>query len=185
MIITEINEILGDLSTWENRCHEASLKLVQNGIGDRVARGVNKHVAGQHSWVVCGDPYKPSLVIDPTLHFHMDSMPNHVYVGSPRGHIPQGAGSIWQTGQPVCGGGDIIRLTPAEPLSADAKVFLSLVEPLDRQGWCTLIHSPVGGWPASEIIAAVDDTAALSALVPIDILGMITDRNPEGLYLRK
>lgn len=38
-------------------------------------------------------------------------------------------------------------------------------------------------WPAAEIIAAIDDTKALSALVPIDILGMLTDRNPSGLYL--
>jgi hypothetical protein len=39
------------------------------------------------------------------------------------------------------------------------------------------------GWPSSEIIAAMDDTDELRALVPIDILGMVTDRNPGGLYL--
>jgi hypothetical protein len=29
----------------------------------------------------------------------------------------------------------------------------------------------------------MDDTPDLEALVPIDLLGMLTDRNPGGLYL--
>lgn len=36
---------------------------------------------------------------------------------------------------------------------------------------------------ADEIIGAMYDDERLSALVPIDIVGMITDRNPGGLYL--
>jgi hypothetical protein len=38
------------------------------------------------------------------------------------------------------------------------------------------------GFPAGEFLAAMDDTPATSALVPIDRLGMLTDRNPGGLY---
>ena len=42
--------------------------------------------------------------------------------------------------------------------------------------------APVEDWPAGEIFAAMDDTEGLKALVPIDKLGMLTDRNPGGLY---
>lgn len=58
-----------------------------------------------------------------------------------------------------------------------------MVGPLDRPGWMRLASCPVGGWPAAEVLAAMDDTPALQTLVPIDRLGMLTDRNPGGLYL--
>jgi hypothetical protein len=38
------------------------------------------------------------------------------------------------------------------------------------------------GWPAAEIIGPMRDTRELRTTVPIDIAGMITDRNPGGLY---
>lgn len=71
----------------------------------------------------------------------------------------------------------------AVPVSREAELFLDLCGPLDQKGWAELIHSPVEGWPAAEIIAAVDDTPELSTLIPVDILGMLTDRNPQGVYL--
>ena len=40
---------------------------------------------------------------------------------------------------------------------------------------------PVGGWPAGEIFEAMTHTKGLEALVPIDLLGMLTDLNPDGL----
>ena len=46
-------------------------------------------------------------------------------------------------------------------------------------------HAPLNGWPFGEFIAAMDDTPDVTALVPIDLLGMYTDRNPSGLYLRE
>jgi hypothetical protein len=52
----------------------------------------------------------------------------------------------------------------------------------DRQGWSVLAHAPVGGWPAGEIIDAMCESG-LDAVIPIDIVGMVTDRNPQGLYL--
>lgn len=59
-----------------------------------------------------------------------------------------------------------------------------MLGPLDRRAWHLLAsQAPVLGWPAAEIIAAMDDTEELSAFVPIDRLGMLTDRNPGGLYL--
>jgi hypothetical protein len=45
-------------------------------------------------------------------------------------------------------------------------------------------HAPVLGWPAGEIIEAVCDTPGLGeVIVPVDRIGMLTDRNPDGLYL--
>jgi hypothetical protein len=41
----------------------------------------------------------------------------------------------------------------------------------------------VEGWPAAEIIDAIYNTPELTTWVPIDIVGMLTDRNPKGLYL--
>lgn len=56
----------------------------------------------------------------------------------------------------------------------------------DRDTYATCVrtatHAPVGGWPSGEITKAVYQTEALSALIPIDRVGMHTDLNPEGLY---
>jgi hypothetical protein len=79
-------------------------------------------------------------------------------------------------------GGPGIELTPANPLSTEAADFLDLLGPLDLRGWGEVAHLPVEGWPAGEIIAAMCDTPGLGALVPVDIQGMVTDRNPSGLY---
>jgi hypothetical protein len=46
----------------------------------------------------------------------------------------------------------------------------------------TLANAPVEGWPAREILTAMAATPRLAACVPIDILGMVTDLNPKGLY---
>ena len=62
----------------------------------------------------------------------------------------------------------------------------AVVGPLDYGGWSILAnYCPVEGWPAGEIYAAMDDTPALKSLVPIDRLGMLTNRNPGRLYLRE
>lgn len=177
-------KILRPLKNWHHNCHGASFRLVQNGIGTRVARGFCKGVTSQHSWVVVGDCYKPEIIIDPTLWSYRKDVKG-IFIGAPDvyRHRPHGAGSIWQWGKPVAGDGPRVRLTPKAPLSAFAKEFLLLIEPLDREGWARLSSAPVEGWPAGEIFAAMDDTEELAALVPIDKIGMLTDRNPGGLYL--
>lgn len=177
-------KVLRPLNKWRRNCHGASKRLVDAGVGDCVARGTCHGVGSQHSWVVIGDPYKPKLIIDPTLWSYRNDVKG-IYIGSPDvyHHRPHGSGSIWQYGQPVKGNGNIIRLTPSTPLSRDALGFLELVEPLDREGWARLANCPVEDWPAREILAAMDDTRELSALIPIDVLGMLTNRNPSGLYL--
>ncbi len=176
--------VLSPLKNWSHNCHGASKRLVDHGIGTRVARGFCVGVNSQHSWVVIGDCYQPELIIDPTLWSYRDDVKG-IYIGTSAtyGHAPHGNGSIWKWGRPVAGNGPRIRLTPKTALSVAAKEFLSMIEPLDREGWARLASAPVGGWPAGEILAGIDDTEELSALVPIDRIGMLTDRNPGGLYL--
>jgi hypothetical protein len=184
-IITQAMKVLKPLSKWRHDCHGASLTLVKNGIGNRVARGFCPGVGSQHSWVVVGDDcYEPEYIIDPTLWSYREDVEG-IYVGSMTtySHRPHGTGSIWEWGRPSSGDGPIVTLTPTMKLSRSAAVFLEMIEPLDLQGWAALASAPVGGWPASEIIAAMDDTKELSALVPIDRIGMLTNRNPGGLYL--
>lgn len=178
---------------WAHQCHATSIALVKSGLvhdllgfHPRVARGAARGVAGQHSWVVLGDDCydEHTPVLDLTLWSYASDAPV-VYVDLPRvrRHAPHGAGSIFAWGQPVHGGGEDIELTPATPFSVAANKFLDMLGPLDLRGWATLASAPVQGWPAGEIVEAMLDTPSLAAFVPIDRVGMLTHRNPSGLYL--
>lgn len=174
----------GDLDQWAGRCHEASLRVVKTtGVG-RVARGVARGVPSQHSWITLGDPYdEEAAIIDPTL-WSYDGGVTGVWRGTLADgrHVPHGAGSIWEWGRPSPGDGPVITL-PTDGLSREAQAFLRMLGPLDMEGWSVLAHAPVGGWPAGEIIAAMYGVDRLSQHIPIDIVGMVTDLNPSGLYL--
>jgi hypothetical protein len=184
----EIIEAIGGLKKWHHNCHAASLAIVRSGLlpkGARVARGLHPGaMPHQHSWVAVGDPYTPDvMVVDATLWSYNGTEPSLLTGGSkellyrPHG----GQGNIWDYGRPAPATGKIIRLRA--DLSGEARRFLDLLEPgLDIQGWRVLAHAPVAGWPAAEIIGAMYDDERLSPLVPIDVVGMITDRNPNGLY---
>jgi hypothetical protein len=185
---------------WANQCHAVSLMILKTGwFGPgRMARGTAAGIGSQHSWIVLGrDPYdSQALLVDPTIVPTLrqqgiagtndpaglpDIMVDYAWRLSNR---PHGAGSIWAYGRPGDPTGEIIELTPSVPLSRAAREFLKILGPLDRLGWGQLASAcPVGGWPAAEIIAAMDDTPALKALVPVDRLGMLTSRNPGKLYL--
>ncbi len=186
-VLPVVTEILGNLAPWHHQCHAASLAIVrsQRFLAARVARGTCTGVGGQHSWVTLGGCFdKRAIIIDPTL-WSFDPKVTGVFVGSykNRRHLPHGGfGEIWNWGKPQRGDGPTIDLTPAKPLSTTARAFLGMLGPLDRAGWATLAHAPPNGWPAGEIFAAMDDTPGLSTLVPIDMLGMLTDRNPGGLF---
>jgi hypothetical protein len=188
---TAIDAALSPLGQWVQQCHAASVRLVQSGAipGARVARGTCRGVGAQHSWVVAGhDVYAhDAQIIDPTLWSYDKSVVGIWYGSAKDGrHIPHGGrGSIWTYGRPAPARGPVVKLTPKVPLGGEALRFLDMLGPLDRDGWMILAQSPVTGWPAAEIIAAMDDTKVLTALVPIDRLGMLTDRNPGGLYLSK
>jgi hypothetical protein len=183
-----IKALGGDLRRWTNRCHEASLLIVRSGLlpaEARVARGTHPMVRSQHSWVTIGDPYlKDTVIVDATLWYHLDRPRPQIIIERARylPHRPKGHGSIWEYGKPADPTGPIITLKA--DLSAHAQAFLKLAAPngLDARGWAMLANAPVCGWPASEIIAAIADDDRIAAYVPIDILGMVTDRNPGGLY---
>lgn len=186
----EVAEAIGGLDQWAKKCHQASLAFVnspQAPDGARVARGWCKGVSSQHSWVALGSPYDPStVIIDPTLWSYQNTDPV-VYIGTTEslgfGHRPHGDGSIWDYGCPVCGDGEPVFL---EGLDSEAEMFLSMINPkgLDREGWGNLLRSPVIGWPAKPIIEAAYKDERLTCLIPIDIVGMVTDLNPQGLYMR-
>jgi hypothetical protein len=176
------------MADWARDCHSVSLAIVKSGLVEgRVARGVCSGVGAQHSWVVVGDDCydHDAQIIDPTLWSYRDDVEG-IWTGSigHGWHAPHGAGSIWAWGRPTPFGGEPISLTPSTPLSKDASAFLALIGPLDRDGWAYFVsNAPVEGWPAAEIISAVADTKRLAHFIPIDRLGMLTDRNPGGLYL--
>jgi hypothetical protein len=183
-----ITKLFDPLKPWHHQCHGASIHLVKSGLIDgpcRVARGACEGVGGQHSWVVLGnDCYdEKAEIIDPTL-WSYDSEVEGIWYGSYADgrHTPHGKGWIWAWGRPDSPRGPVIELTPRRPFSQRAQDFLDMLGPLDRQGWSVLAHAPVGGWPAGEIIDAMCESG-LDAVIPIDIVGMVTDRNPQGLYL--
>jgi hypothetical protein len=187
--IAQLEKFLSPMTRWSLQCHAASLALVRSGLlpGARVARGWAAGVGGQHSWVVVGhDCYAPgALIVDPTLWSYRGTPPA-IWTGTARAgiHVPHnGAGNIWTYGRPPAATGPAVALTPKTTLSSAAGAFLTVLGPLDARGWLALLASPVRGWPAGEIIAAMADTPSLAALVPVDLLGMLTDRNPGGLYL--
>ncbi len=174
----------GPVTGWENRCHEISLAVLRTGLfgRGRVARGFHSLVRGQHSWIVLGDDcYDPdATLVDPTI----TACDGEIYVGlnGDDGHRPHGGGSCFDADMPSGHGGPVIALTPVTPLSPAAARFLCMLGPLDLRGWGEVAHMPVRDWPAAEIITAMLDTPGLGALIPVDIAGMVTDRNPGNLY---
>lgn len=181
-------EGIGYTGTVAQNCHVVSLAIVKSGLypGARVARGTCEGVGGQHSWVaVDGDPYNPhGRILDATLWSYDPTVPD-IWTGTLNDlrHRPHGAGGFLSAGMPYHHGGREVRLIVNRPLSEDARDFLAILGPLDLKGWMQVAHLPVEGWPAREIIEAMLDTPQTAMLVPVDIAGMITDRNPGGAYL--
>jgi hypothetical protein len=183
------------VANWYKNCHIASLAIVRTGAfgPSGVARGWAGGVRSQHSWIVIGEapqgarrpgPWDASAVVaDPTLWSYQGAEP-YVHFGKNtlKTHVPHGTGSIWAYGHPDnCAPGAAVELSWKEPPSKAAQVFTECLGPLDRRGWTALAYYPVEGWPAGEIIGAIADTFG-ECYVPVDILGMTTERNPRGLY---
>jgi len=201
--VRELADRIGsDAEKWFHNCHMASAAIVQSGYfkDARVARGTAVGVGGQHSWIVLPPHgredwntledgpfvYDPTtLVVDPTLWSYDPSITTLYRTVNLRRHTPHGFGNIWNYGRPPEPVEEPIELTPDFELSESAQRFLSdeYLGPLDRRGWSVLANGPTGGWPSSEIILAMHQTKKLTALVPIDILGHLTDVNPSGLYM--
>lgn len=186
-------ELIGvPLDHWAGRCHAVSLALVRTGeFGrSRVARGGAEGIMSQHSWIVLGDDcYDPAAVIVDPTYLPATEGRGEIVVDYARNlsHAPHGAGSIWRCagsiwrwtgGEP---GGAAVELTPKVPLSQFAQDFLAVLGPMDVRGWYAFAtHVPVEGWPAAEILTAIEET--FPCAVPVDKLGMVTDLNPRGLY---
>jgi hypothetical protein len=186
--IATAEQVLAPLDRWAGQCHAASVKLVRSGrFGTcRVARGACSGVGSQHSWLILGSNcYEDdATIIDPTLWSYDDTVTG-VWVGTYQDgrHQPHGKGFIFEWGRPGGARGPVMTLTPRKPFSRAAQGFLDILGPLDFDGWSVLAHAPVQGWPAGEIFDAMQNTDGLAGRVPIDILGMVTDLNPSGLYL--
>lgn len=195
----EIADAIGrPVDDWAHQCHAVSLEIVRSGIlgvPARVARGWTPGVRGQHSWVVYAHPDRPDAlpdcyddeahILDATLWSYDPTVPKLLWVQAfDRPHTPHGAGSIFDAGRPAPADGPVIELeAPAGGWSAAAHDFLQILGPLDRRGWAVLANLPVGDWPAAEILGQLADHPDLGHHIPIDVLGMLTDRNPSDLYL--
>lgn len=197
-IVRDVIEGHGGFDAFAHNCHAASLAVVRSGRlpeGSRVARGTCRGVLGQHSWIVVPAEtrqgyvplvYDPSAtVLDPTL-WSYDETADRVMVADNdlTRRRPHGVGSIWDSPLPRSFGGEPII---PDGLTPYASSFLDLcsatVGALDIRFWIVLLNGPMEGWPASEVVAAAYADKRLSALIPIDIVGMLTDINPGGLYL--
>lgn len=181
------------LDRWRGNCHSVSLRIVKQGLfgPSRVARGVCKGVSSQHSWVVCSRDdlacYDRKVrIVDPTLHCHRDDT-DGLWEGSLEDglHAPHGYANIWEMGCPVPGGQPAIRLE----LPPQAQMFIELMErvtgrPMDHGGRNRLFNGALAGVPVMpEIVKAAYGHDELRGWIPIDIVGMLTDVNPGGLYL--
>jgi hypothetical protein len=182
-----LSELIGTpFPQWAKRCHEISTGLLQTGVfgPGRIARGWCDGVPGQHSWIVIGnDCYdRKAVVVDPTLWSYKEGVTG-IWIGPNRVlHTPHRAGSCFTESMPQHHGGPDIELTPAKPFSVLAKSWLDILGPLDRLGWADVAHLPVLDWPAAEIISAMYNTPQLRAVIPIDVVGMLTDRLPEYFW---
>lgn len=188
--LEEVERAVGSApQAWAFECHAISLAIVRSDLFQtaRVARGFAAGVAGQHSWVVVGDDcYDPeALVLDATKWaYTKDDRTPALWRGTTQSgrYTPHGSGSIWQFGKPHSGDEEPITL---DDLSSDARAFLYICGPLDTRGWASLLSSPIQGWPSREIVLTASKDKRLRQLIPIDILGMLTDENPDGLYLKE
>jgi hypothetical protein len=177
---------------WARQCHSVSLAIVQSGLlgRSRVARGFAQGVASQHSWVVCGDDcYDASAtIIDATLWSYVAYVPV-VWHGTLNDgiHIPHGMYPIDMSQFPA-GVGNLIKLNRNAGFTLAGKAWMRRFA---NKGLCAnqwhWLASRAGciGWPAGDIYQAMYRTRAVSALIPVDRVGMLTRINPGGLYLKE
>lgn len=175
---------------WQNRCHEISLALLKSNLFDgveaRMARGAGMHIGSQHSWIVTGrDVYDDkAIVVDPTWSSTVMSKPLVMFVPNLTAHRPHGYGEF-EKYPPHGDGEEIGPPDPSQRLSDWIKVArLANGEPLDLKFWVGMVHGPMLGWPSAEVVDWLCSVSTMVAFVPIDLQGMLTDRNPNGLYLR-
>jgi len=190
--LTTLSAAIGGAEKWSKQCHAASLAMIRSGLlpeGSRVARGHHPVVGySQHSWVTTGSPYdRNATIYDATLWSYRPKWTEpHIDVAlsmtpEATAYVPHGTGHFMQHGPPPPAYEDEITLDVE--WSSEAAAFFTLIgHGLDVRGWYHLAQTPVEGWPAKEIITAMYKDERLKALIPIDIVGMVTDENPGDLY---
>jgi hypothetical protein len=188
LTVAAVEEAIGPIEGYARNCHGASLALVRSGLlpeGSRVARGFAKGVRSQHSWaLVAPDIIYDDLnyVVDITLWSYVPTAPR-LYIAEARKwpHVPHGQGMLQNcpSHSPV---GPVV--TTDVPLSPAAQAFLDLWAPrgMDMMSWHLLLNGPMQAWPSREIVAAAYNTKKLIAVIPIDLVGMLTGENPNSLY---
>jgi hypothetical protein len=185
--ISEIENAIGPIQGFAHNCHGASLALVRSGLlpeGSRVARGFAKGVISQHSWALVAPDmiYDPqNYVVDITLWSYVPEVPRLYIAKAAKSHIPKGQGMLRTMPDPAKVG-PLVE-TDVE-LSKAAKSFLESWAPngMDMANWYHLLNGPMQGWPSKDIVTAAYHTKQLQAVIPIDIVGLLTDINPNGLY---
>lgn len=176
------------LGHWHFNAHRVCLDIVRSGLFpySRVVEGSARGVHGTHHWLTLSeDVYdKYGTIVDPTLWCHDPSLQG-VWIGTLQEeiHHPRGEGYIWDHSYPENSSFKGTVSLNKEGLSTQAKYFLSRVEPLNLDGWRRLMRSPMQGWPAGEIIDQMKHSAELAAIVPEELEGMLTNRNPSGAWL--
>jgi hypothetical protein len=188
LTVEAVENLIGPIEAFYHNCHGASLALVRSGLlpeGSRVARGFVRGVRSQHSWALVAPDmvYDPqTYVVDLTLWSYVNDAPKlYIAKASKWPHVPHGQGMLRQGSYSVLNG-PVIK-TDVE-LSPGAQSFLDLWAPrgMTMDNWRLLLNSPMQGWPSREVVLAAYKTKALSVLIPIDIVGLLTDENPNSLY---
>lgn len=182
----ELIDAIGGLEQFAHQCHACSLQLIRTGLlpkSARVARGWHVEIQSQHSWVAIGNPYDPNTtIIDGTLWSYTTGDP-FLHVGPSRDYKAHGAGLIgpFRAPEPK---NKVLTPKGASKLSPAATRWLKMIAPkgMDVVGWMKLVNGPMGGWPSDEIIPVLADDNQFNGLIPIDIVGMLTDKNPGNLY---
>lgn len=183
------------LERWHGQCHTVSLAIVKKKLfgPSRVARGTCEGVGSQHSWVVLsarpGSMYEKSTpLLDPTLWTYRDDVEG-LFFGTcaSKWHTPKGAGDLWAFGCPQSPGGE--ELIPKEPITGSATSFLRFLKTtagtLSYGFWmrffsqCPMANPPI----LRDLIDACYRDERIRGAIPVDIVGMLTDHNPSGLYL--
>jgi len=175
---------------WKNRCHEISLALLKSdafvGIDARMARGFSIQITSQHSWIVLGKDVfdRTALVVDPTWSSTVMNAPMISYARNFRSHRPHGWGML--TEYPESGGGPEVEIKGMTSETAEWVEFVRMTVdgPLDVRFWCRLFSGPLQGWPSRELVGLAAEMPELRFGIPVDVVGMLTDLNPNGLYLR-
>lgn len=197
----EIGRIIGipfENNGWHNNCHAVSLAFLRKGLVEgRVARGSAEGV-GVHSWIVLAQEpgVKPNCyldtaqILDPTIHcWHPGMEPLWQGIMADGMHHLPGRDSIWNHGCPLPGDGPPLELVvPDGPDPMGRRAFLKLLEttgggPVTMETFRALYHGPLQGWPAGALLdLLLDQHPDFETWVPIDVVGMLTERNPDGLY---